>query len=159
MVPRAAPAPRRCRRSPGAPRVEAGGRLVEQQHARAAEQRLGQAEALAHALGIGADAPPRRVGPGRRARAGRRRFGLGSPFSRAKKRRISRPVSAGLKATFSGRQPSRARRPSDAAAGSSPSTRSMPARRPDQAEHQLHQRGLAGAVVADQRHASRPAAG
>ena len=29
----------------------------------------------------------------------------------------------------------------------------LPARRTDQAEHQLHQRGLAGAVVADQRHA------
>ena len=36
--------------------VEARGRLVEQQQPRPAEQRLGQAEPLPHALGVGADA-------------------------------------------------------------------------------------------------------
>ena len=37
-------------------RVQARGRLVEQQQPRPAEQRLGQAEPLPHALGVGADA-------------------------------------------------------------------------------------------------------
>lgn len=37
----------------GGDRVEADGGLVEQQQLRFAEQRLGQAETLAHALGIG----------------------------------------------------------------------------------------------------------
>ncbi len=38
-------------------RVEPGGRLVEQQQARLAQQRLRQPQPLAHALGIGPDAP------------------------------------------------------------------------------------------------------
>ena len=48
-------------------RVEAARRLVEQQRPRDAEQRLGQAEALAHALGVGADRARRAAWPGRRA--------------------------------------------------------------------------------------------
>lgn len=42
----------------GGQRVEAHRRFVEQQQARFAEQRLGQAEALAHALRVGFQAPP-----------------------------------------------------------------------------------------------------
>jgi hypothetical protein len=36
--------------------IQAGRRLVQQQRAGMAEQRLGEAEPLAHALGVGADA-------------------------------------------------------------------------------------------------------
>ncbi|MOA24058.1 hypothetical protein D3C78_1447190 [compost metagenome] len=41
--------------------IEADGGFVEQQQLRLAEQRLGQAEALAHALGVGLHAAPRGV--------------------------------------------------------------------------------------------------
>ena len=43
-------------------RVEAGRRLVQQQQARAADQRAGDAEALAHAVGVAADAILRPAG-------------------------------------------------------------------------------------------------
>ena len=42
-------------------RVEAGGRLVEEQHPGLAEQRLGEAEPLAHAFRVGADPAVGRV--------------------------------------------------------------------------------------------------
>ena len=50
-------------------RIEARRRLVQQQHARPAEQRLGQAQALAHALGIGPDPAVGGIASARRGRA------------------------------------------------------------------------------------------
>ena len=60
--------------------VEAGRRLVEEQHRRPRDERRGEVEAAAHAAGVGADEPVARVGEvevreqlARRARATRRR--------------------------------------------------------------------------------------
>src|SRR5207244_3152746 len=43
-------------------RVESGGRLIEDEHGRIGEQRVGQADALAVALGEGADELPADIG-------------------------------------------------------------------------------------------------
>ena len=66
-------------------RVEAGGRLVEEEHPGLAEERLGQAEPLAHALRVGADAPVGRVGepdPFEQRRDGGRRLALQARIER-----------------------------------------------------------------------------
>ena len=56
-----------------ADRVEAGGRLVEEEHARLVDERRGEVEPALHPARVGADAAVGGVRPGRPARAGRRR--------------------------------------------------------------------------------------
>ena len=71
--------------------VEAVGRLVEDEQLRIAEQRLGDAEALAHAEGVGSDALIEAVGE--RHGSATRSISLGCTRSmRAKCSRFSRPV-------------------------------------------------------------------
>ena len=57
-----------------------------------------------------------------------------------------------MKATFSGRKPSSRRAANCARGGIVAEHLDAAGRRPDEAEHQLHQRRLAGAVVSDERH-------
>ena len=66
---------------PGA-RVEARGRLVEQQHLRIVDERVGQAQPLLHAAREGLDVGVALARRGRPARAGRRSSGAGRPAGR-----------------------------------------------------------------------------
>ena len=87
-----------------AARVQAGGRLVEEQHVRPADQAGGEVEPPAHAAGVGAHRPAARRRRGRtasissaaRCRASRR----GRPSSRATSTRFSVPVSASSTAAY-----------------------------------------------------------
>ena len=56
-----------------AARVEPGGRLVEEDHRRVADEARGEVEPAAHAAGVGGDAPAARRPSGRSARAARPR--------------------------------------------------------------------------------------
>lgn len=78
----------------GGQRVEAHRRFVEQQQARFAEQRLGQAEALAHAL---REVFRRRLAAWPRPTCSSRRAASAgaTPLRRAKWRRVSAPLSCG----------------------------------------------------------------
>ena len=64
-------------------RVEAGGRLVQQQNLWFADQRLGQTKPLAHALGVGATGDGLMQTRGPRGRATRALPATGWPLSRA----------------------------------------------------------------------------
>ena len=100
--PRARAATTSSHRSDAALRVEAGGRLVEEQDARASARARapGRAGASCRPSSRRPCGRPRR--PGRRARAARRRGGRarasGSPCSVVCRRRCSRPVSSGSSA-------------------------------------------------------------
>ena len=81
-----------------AARVEAGRRLVEEEHRRRRDQADREVEPPTHAAGVGLDDPvggvrerePLEQVVGRRARIER----LGRPYSRPMSRRFSRPVSS-----------------------------------------------------------------
>jgi hypothetical protein len=129
--------------------VEPGGRLVEQHHPRPADQGLGEAEALAHAFGIGAD-------PAGGGFAETHRL---EEIERPADRLALQPGVEGLCLPTGQRGVERdvlrqiaelpARR--ELAGGGVFAQHFEGAlARPDQAEHQLHQRRLAGPVVADQ---------
>ena len=130
--------------------IEPGGRLVQQQHARPPQQRLGQTQTLAHALGIGPDPA---IGGIHQADAVEQRpcrGGLDLLQPRVECQRFA-PGQGGIERDILrqiAEQPARrefARRrilvqhADRAAVGV------------DESEHQLDQRGLAGAVMADQR--------
>ena len=112
-----------------AERIEARRRLVEEDERGLVEQRLGEADALQHALAVAAqlavggveqvDAREQLVD----ARLERR---ARSPYSRPWKRSSSRPVSQSWKRKCSGRKPTRAR----AARSPSGAPSTVPPRRP-----------------------------
>ena len=93
-------------------RIQSGCRLVEQQRARVAEQRLGETEPLAHALGIGADATAADRGEAdavQQVRNHARRLAL---QARIERQRLDRPSStAGTRRSPAGSRVRRAREP------------------------------------------------
>src|SRR6516162_10922086 len=131
--------------------LEPGGWLIEQQDPRLADQRLRKSETLAHAFRIGADAPrpscaePDRVQQLQRLRnrfsfePGIKglRFAAGECGIEGDVFRQVAQMAATCELTGGGIV---AKHLDRAACGA------------DQSQHQLHQRGLAGAVVTDQRH-------
>ena len=128
-------------------RVEAACRLIQQGQGRAAEQHLGEAEPLAHALGPGADAPVGRIPEAdavEQARDSRPR--------NAGEAREQAQLLAARKRRMKGerfRQIGR-RLPCGGASGRGAPDRDRPIVCGNQPERELHQRRLAGAVVAEQ---------
>ena len=84
-------------------RVEAGGRLVEEDHRRPADQAGGQVEPAAHAAGVGLRACGRRRRSGRTTRAARRR----GPWRRLPDRLSSVPIMTGSACRSGPRRPRR----------------------------------------------------
>ena len=113
-------------------RVEAGRRLVEEEHRRAVDEGGGEVEAAAHAAGVGARPAGRRRRRGRSARAARRP----RPHGLRLRRWVSRPTSAEVLAAgevlvdggvLAGEADALAAPPAGAAATSMPSTVARPA--------------------------------
>ena len=128
-------------------RVEAGRGLVEDQQARAAQQRRGDPQALAHPVRVAADPVLARAASARRSRAPRR-------CARARRRRPARPAARGSCArSGTGRSaaPRRIRRRPRARArpwrsGSRPNSSTVPSVGMIRPERHAQRRGLAGAV-------------
>ena len=127
--------------------IQAGRGLVEDQQARTAQQRGGDAQALAHAVGVAADAVPAR---------GRQLDGLqhlADPPARRRRRRARRAVRGSCGRSGRGRSgapPRTRRRPRSARApsriGSRPNSSHRALRRRDQPERHAQRGRLAGAV-------------
>ena len=138
-----------------AARVQAGGRLVEEDDARVADQAHREVEPAPHAAGVGGGrscVPPR---PGRTGRAARRR--AAGPRARPRwcrsaiRIRFSSPVSRLSTAENWPVTPIAARTASGSRARSWPATRSVAGVGADQGREDLDDGGLAGAVGAEQR--------
>ncbi len=131
-------------------RIQAVGRLVQEQHARAAQERLRKPQALAHALGILAHRPLAGMGQAHalqhlRALAQRRALQAGEEAQRLQ------AVQVVVEHHVLGQITQLAPR----CAGAAPDNRraghtDVAGRGRDQAQHHLEQRALARAVVADQ---------
>src|SRR5215472_10494204 len=134
-------------------RIEPARRLVEDEDTRRAEESLGEAEALAHALRIGADAP---AGRGGQAETLEQRIARGG----------RKPLQPGIEGE--NLPPGHRRGEGDVlgqeadppAEGDAPMARRILAQKLDpsfaqlqEAERHLDERALAGAVMADQSHA------
>ena len=137
-----------------ADRVEAGRRLVEEEHPRLVDERRGEVEPPAHPARVGADAAVGGLRRGRRARAARRRAARPrAPTGRAASpaaRISSRPVISGSSAA-SWRATPIARRTSAASSTTSwPATRGAAAGRAQQRGQHPHRGRLAGAVRAEE---------
>jgi hypothetical protein len=131
-------------------RVEARGRLVEDQKLRLADQRLGKPDALAHALRIGADAALRGLGQAHPFQQAHRRARGLAPQAQIGADLLE-PGERGVEGHVFRQVGDLAAR--GAAAGGVADDVDLARIEGDQAEDDLHQRRLAGAVVAQKRHA------
>ena len=133
-------------------RVDAVGRLVEEDDARAVHERLREPEPLQHALRVGPDAAVGGVCEADAARAGRARARRGrraeTPCMRASTSSASRPVRNGGKRWPSGRKPVGTARRGSRDVHAEDLGRA--GRRADEAEQQLDERRLAGPVGPEQ---------
>ena len=147
-----------------AAQVEAGGRLVEEDHRGLADQAGREVEPAAHAAGVGAGPPAARPRPGRTGPAARwpgaGPADAGRPDSRAIMRRFSAPVCRSSTAAYCPVRLMRRRTWCRSRTTSKPATRAWPRVRPGQRGEDPHGGGLAGPVGPEQREhaaARRPA--
>ena len=135
-----------------AARVEAGGRLVEEDHLGLADQARGEVEAAAHAAGVGARRAGGRRRRGRTARAARaarpRAAARPGRRSRAIMRRFSSPVCSSSTAAYWPVRLIARRTAAPVATTSKPATRAWPPSGARQRGQDPHGRGLARAVRA-----------
>ena len=134
--------------------VEAGGRLVEEEHRRGEDQGDGQVEPAPHAARVVLDRLVGRRRPGRTARAARRP-GAGPPalvsrLSRPNSTRFWRPLRISSTAGFCPLSPMRRRTSSASARHVDAGDRGRAAVGAQQRGEDAHRRGLAGAVRAEQ---------
>ena len=131
-------------------RVQAGRRLVEEQHARAVHEREREVEPAAHAAGVAADAPVGGVGEpdaleqlvGARLRASGPRRPCSAPCMRSS----SRPVISGSIAASCSATPIARRTASASRTTSWPATQRVARGRAQQRGEDAHRRRLARAV-------------
>ena len=132
-------------------RIEPAGRLIEQQQPGLADQCLGDAQALAHAFGIGGHAPPRGRGNADACQQVRVARGRTALQARVEGHQFDCRHGA-VKRHVLGQEAQRAPRLGAAAPCRVLALYLDPSRAgADQPQQQLDQRRLAGAVVADQR--------
>ena len=112
-------------------RVQARGRLVEEQHGRVVDERQREVEPALHAARVAADLAVGRLGEARRARAARPRAHGGRPWRRPCsppwRSKCSRPVRNASSAASCSAAPMRLRTAGPWVATSSPATRALPA--------------------------------
>ena len=135
-------------------RVEAGRRLVEEEDARAVDEREREVEAALHPARVRAHLAVGGAASARRARAARRRVrarsSRGMPCSAVWRRRCSRPVSSGSSAASWSAAPIAARTCGPSLTTSKPATRRRAGGRRQERGQHVHGRRLAGAVRAEE---------
>ncbi|MNY32674.1 hypothetical protein D3C86_1669030 [compost metagenome] len=131
----------------GGNRIEADGRLVEQQQARLAEQGLRQSQALAHALGVGLDPSMRGA---RQADFLQQHVHLGGRCAFESCEMTQGLQAAHLRVKGHVLRQIAQQAPNVWITGQSAEHPDLPFASLEQAEHQFHAGGLAGTVVPEQ---------